>query len=445
MSLTRVHNLSISLDGFATGEPQSADAPFGHAGERLHEWMFATRFWDAGGTAGVDDAFAERHSHGIGAEIMGANKFGPPGWRDDPDWKGWWGPNPPFHTPTFVLTHRPRPSIEMEGGTTFHFLDVAPAQALETARAAADGQDVRIGGGATVVRDFLAAGLVDHMHLVQVPIVLGRGVRIWDGLEALEDDYDIEAVSSPSGVTHLTFTRARLNRGVGATSYRLGMSNDDYPWEPPLAGTDAEQLIGSLDRLRTTFRWKADGLDAAGLRTTIGASTLTLGGLLKHLAAVEDLYSTTKLRGEPIGEPWESAGHDGTNDWEFRTAADDGPEQLYALWDGAVERARERYRAALADGGLDQLVARCHAGGRARQPPATGLRPARGVRPPHRARRPPPRGRRRTRGRGPARGVARVLLTRGQPTPAGSFSRAAATASRSTASSQSWSTIEPDR
>ena len=168
MSLTRIHNLSISLDGFATGEPQSADAPFGHAGERLHEWMFATRFWDAGGTAGVDDAFAERHSHGIGAEIMGANKFGPPGWQDDPDWKGWWGPNPPFHTPTFVLTHRPRPSIEMQGGTTFHFLDAAPAEALETAREAADGQDVRIGGGPTVVRDFLAAGLVDHMHLVQV-------------------------------------------------------------------------------------------------------------------------------------------------------------------------------------------------------------------------------------------------------------------------------------
>ncbi len=198
MSLTRIHNLSISLDGFATGEPQTADAPFGHAGQRLHEWMFATRFWDAGGTAGVDDAFAERHSYGIGAEIMGANKFGPPGWRDDPDWKGWWGPNPPFHTPTFVLTHHPRPPIEMEGGTTFHFLDAAPAEALETARRAADGLDVRIGGGATVVRDFVAAGLVDHMHLVQVPIVLGRGVRVWDGLEALEDSYDIEPVSSPT-------------------------------------------------------------------------------------------------------------------------------------------------------------------------------------------------------------------------------------------------------
>ena len=208
MSLTRVHNLSISLDGFATGEPQSLDAPFGHAGERLHTWMFATRFWDAdGGSLGADNAFAERHTPGIGAEIMGANKFGPPGWHDDPEWKGWWGPNPPFHTPTFVLTHHARPAMEMEGGTTFHFLDASPAEALETARSAAGGQDVRIGGGATVVRDFVLAGLVDHLHLVQVPILLGRGVRIWDGLEGIEDTYDVEAVSTPSGVTHLTFTR----------------------------------------------------------------------------------------------------------------------------------------------------------------------------------------------------------------------------------------------
>lgn len=207
MSLTRVHNLSISLDGFATGEPQSEQAPFGHAGQRLHQWMFATRFWDAAGTAGVDNAFAERTEPGIGAEIMGANKFGPPGWQDNPEWTGWWGENPPFHTPTFVLTHRPRPALELEGGTTFHFLDATPAEALETARAAAGGLDVRLGGGATVVRDFVTAGLVDHLHLVQVPIVLGRGVRIWDGLEALEEAYDVETVASPSGVTHLTFTR----------------------------------------------------------------------------------------------------------------------------------------------------------------------------------------------------------------------------------------------
>ncbi len=207
MSRTRVHNFSISLDGFAAGEPQSEETPFGHAGQRLHEWMIATQFWDASGSSGIDNAFAERHSVGFGAEIMGSHKFGPPGWHDDPDWRGWWGPNPPFHTPTYVLTHRPRSAIEMEGGTTFHFLDAAPADALETARTAAEGLDVRIGGGATVVRDFLAAGLVDQAHLVQVPIVLGRGVRVWDGLEALEDAYDVEAVSSPSGVTHLTLTR----------------------------------------------------------------------------------------------------------------------------------------------------------------------------------------------------------------------------------------------
>jgi dihydrofolate reductase len=207
MSLTRIHNFSISLDGFATGEPQSAEAPFGHAGQRLHEWMMATRFWSTDGSAGVDDAFAQRHSVGIGAEIMGANKFGPPGWQDDPDWTGWWGDDPPFHTPTFVLTHRARTSLTMQGGTTFHFLDAAPAEALETAREAAAGLDVRIGGGATVVRDCLTAGLVDHMHLVLVPIVLGRGVRLWDGLEGVEDSFDVEAVASPSGVTHLTFTR----------------------------------------------------------------------------------------------------------------------------------------------------------------------------------------------------------------------------------------------
>ncbi|GAB3591743.1 dihydrofolate reductase family protein [Angustibacter peucedani] len=208
MSQLRVHNFSISLDGFGTGEPQSAEAPFGHAGERLHEWMFATRFWDAEtGSSGVDDALAQRHSDGIGAEIMGAGKFGPPGWQDDDGWRGWWGETPPFGTPTFVLTHRPRPPLEMDGGTTFQFLDAAPAEALAVAREAARGLDVRLGGGATVIRDFVAAGLVDLMHLVQVPVVLGRGSRVWDGLEGLEDAYAVEAVSSPSGVTHLTFTR----------------------------------------------------------------------------------------------------------------------------------------------------------------------------------------------------------------------------------------------
>jgi dihydrofolate reductase len=213
MSRTRVHCFSISLDGFGTGEGLTLEAPFGHAGHRMHEWMMATHYGHTmmgkeGGGRGVDDTFTQRFLPGIGAEIMGSGKFGPPGWQDDPDWKGWWGPNPPFHTPTFVLTHRPRASIEMEGGTTFHFLDASPEEALATAREAAGGEDVRIGGGPTVVRDFLAAGLVDHLHVVVVPILLGRGVRLWDGLEGLEDGYEVESVTSPSGVTHLTFSRA---------------------------------------------------------------------------------------------------------------------------------------------------------------------------------------------------------------------------------------------
>lgn len=213
MSLARVHNFAISLDGYGTGEGLSADDPFGHAGQRLHEWMIATRwggkmFGRDGGTRGVDDAFAQQFDHPeVGAEIMGAGKWGYPSWHENPDWKGWWGSNPPFHTPTFVLTHHVRPSLEMEGGTTFHFLDTTPAEALAVARDAADGQDVRIGGGPSVVRDFLAAGLVDHLHVVVVPILLGRGVRLWDGLEGLEQDYAVESVTSPSGVTHMTFTR----------------------------------------------------------------------------------------------------------------------------------------------------------------------------------------------------------------------------------------------
>jgi dihydrofolate reductase len=212
MSLTRVQFFSVSLDGFGTGEGQSLETPFGHAGERLHEWMFQTRWWhemqgQPGGSQGIDDALLRQHDSGMGAEIMGSRKFGPPGWHGDPEWKGWWGSNPPFHTPVFVLTHHPRPSMEMEGGTTFHFVDASPTEALARAREAAAGQDVRIGGGATVIREFVSAGLIDHMHITVVPILLGRGVRLWDGLAGLETDFEIEAISSPSGVTHLTFSR----------------------------------------------------------------------------------------------------------------------------------------------------------------------------------------------------------------------------------------------
>jgi len=143
-------------------------------------------------------------------------------------------------------------------------------------------------------------------------------------------------------------------RCVRIDLYRRFMSSDETPWEPPLAGTEAEHLIGALDRLRTTFRWKADGLDEKGLEVRIGASSLTLGGLLKHLAVVEDFTTTTKLRGGPPEGPW-VAGYGGDG-WEFTSASDDSPEQLYALWDGAVERSRARIAAALTEGGLDQLV-----------------------------------------------------------------------------------------
>lgn len=215
MSLVRVHNFSISLDGYGTGEGQQLDAPFGHAGTRLLEWAFPTRTFqqmgfhghDAGST-GVDEAFASRWSAGIGVEIMGRNKFGPQRgpWTDD-EWRGWWGENPPFHTPVVVLTHHPRPPLEMAGGTTFHFVDAEPAAALEQARALAGDLDVRIGGGTDTIRQFLRADLVDQLHIVVVPIILGRGEPLWDGLEGLDERFDIEAVSSPSGVIHLTFSR----------------------------------------------------------------------------------------------------------------------------------------------------------------------------------------------------------------------------------------------
>jgi dihydrofolate reductase len=216
MSQVRVHNFSVSLDGFATGVGQSMETPFGHAGGRLHEWFLATRTFRAmhgeeGGTTGIDDALAGGWAPGIGAEIMGRGKFGPQRgpWTAEAgaEWKGWWGAEPPFHTPVFVLTHYPRPPIEMDGGTTFHFVDASPAESLALARKAAGDGDIRIGGGPSTVRQFLAADLVDHVHITVVPIILGRGERLWEGLEGLEQRFAVESVSSPSGVTHQIFTR----------------------------------------------------------------------------------------------------------------------------------------------------------------------------------------------------------------------------------------------
>lgn len=213
MSQVRVHNFAISLDGFGAGSGQTLEAPFGHAGGRLMQWFMDTPTFRSmqglpGGSSGVDSVFASQWGPGIGAEIMGRNKFGPQRgpWADE-EWKGWWGDNPVFHTPVFVLTHHPRPTLEMEGGTTFHFVDATPAEALALAQDAAGDLDVRVGGGVETVREFLAADLIDVLHVVQVPIVLGRGERLWHGLEGLEQRYEIEAVSSPTGVTHLTFSR----------------------------------------------------------------------------------------------------------------------------------------------------------------------------------------------------------------------------------------------
>ena len=213
MSLVRIHNLAVSLDGYATGEGQSLDAPFGHAGTRLLDWFMNTRSFrsmhgEPGGSVGIDDAAAAAWGPGIGAEIMGRNKFGPQRgpWQDH-EWKGWWGENPPFHTPVFVLTHHPRPTLEMEGGTTFHFIDATPQEALRQAREAAGGLDVRIGGGPRTVRQFLDADLVDRLNVTIVPIVLGRGERLWDGLEGLESRFKVESTTTPSGVTHLFFSR----------------------------------------------------------------------------------------------------------------------------------------------------------------------------------------------------------------------------------------------
>ena len=184
----RVHNLVVSLDGYATGEGQSLDAAFGHAQQEFMEWFGKLRIWRGvllDGKLGVDEAIASAWGTAIGAEIMGRNKFRPitGPWPDD-GWRGWWGEDPPFHTPCFVMTHHERELLTV-GDTTFHFVSGTPAEVLRLAQQAAGDLDVRLGGGPTTINEFLAADLVDYLHVVQVPIVLGRGVRLWDGLDRL--------------------------------------------------------------------------------------------------------------------------------------------------------------------------------------------------------------------------------------------------------------------
>ncbi len=208
-------DLNISLDGFATTTDQTPEDPFGRDWQRLVHAYVATRTFrtrvlhdtSGEGTTGVDDEYAQAYFADLGAEIMGAGMFGLHNYPDDPDWRGWWGDEPPFRVPVFVLTHTPRKSIEMAGGTTFHFLSATPAEALDHALRAANGKDVRIGGGPTVVREFLKAGLVDQLHVAIAPIVLARGIRLWDDLRGLESGFAVKAETAPSGTIHLTFRR----------------------------------------------------------------------------------------------------------------------------------------------------------------------------------------------------------------------------------------------
>ena len=208
-------DLNISLDGFATTTDQTPENPFGEDWGRLTAAYVATRtmqervFHDTSGagTTGVDDAYAAAYFEGIGAEIMGAGMFGLHDFPDDPAWRGWWGEEPPFRCPVLVLTHTARPSVDFANGTSFHFLSASPQEALERAVEAAGGQDVRVGGGATVVRDFLRAGLVDRLHVAIAPILLGRGIRLWDDLRGLEAGYEVTAETAESGTVHVTFRR----------------------------------------------------------------------------------------------------------------------------------------------------------------------------------------------------------------------------------------------
>jgi dihydrofolate reductase len=213
MPQLRVHNFAISRDGYGAGPDQSTDDPLGVGGERLHEWVVATRTFrqvhgGEGGDVGVDDQFAARGEVGIGGTIMGRNMFGPirGSWGDD-QWTGWWGDDPPFHHPVFVLTHHPRPSITMQGGTTFHFVDDGIEAALQRAFEAAEGNDVRLGGGPATIQQYLRAGLVDELHLAIVPTLLGGGERFFEHLGGGPALYEcVEFVNSGS-VAHARLVR----------------------------------------------------------------------------------------------------------------------------------------------------------------------------------------------------------------------------------------------
>lgn len=203
MGKVRVRNFSISLDGFAAGPSQTLQDPLGVGGEGLHRWAFA-KDMDP-----VDKPFADGIMDGVGAWVMGRNMFGPVrGEWPDFDWNGWWGPNPPYHTPVFVLTHHARPSVEMEGGNSFHFVTEGAEAALEQAKAAAGGQDVGVGGGASTIRQYLKKRLIDELHLAVAPILLGSGESLLAGLDLLALGYEMVDYAPSSRAAHMLLRKA---------------------------------------------------------------------------------------------------------------------------------------------------------------------------------------------------------------------------------------------
>lgn len=215
MTQIRVACFSLSLDGYGAGPDQSLDRPLGIGGEAMHEWAFATRTFQKtvmnaeGGAAGVDDDFIREGFENVGAWILGRNMFGPVRgpWPDE-QWQGWWGDSPPYHVPVFVLTHHARPALKMAGGTTFHFVTGGIHEALERAKEAAGGKDVRIGGGAATIRQYLEAGLIDRLHLAFTPVLLGRGESLLSGLDLPTLGYQCERFIPSEGVTHVVLKRA---------------------------------------------------------------------------------------------------------------------------------------------------------------------------------------------------------------------------------------------
>jgi dihydrofolate reductase len=214
MPKIRVAAFSVSLDGFGAGPKQDIDNPLGVGGMALHQWAFATKTFQRmhggdGGFTGVDDDFAARSFENVGAWILGRNMFGPVRgpWPDDA-WKGWWGDNPPYHTDVFVLTHFARPALEMDGGTTFHFVTDGIQPALDRAKRAAGGKDVRIGGGVSTVRQYLAAGALDEMHLAFSPALLGAGENLFAGLDLPALGWRCVAHRPTEAATHVVLQRS---------------------------------------------------------------------------------------------------------------------------------------------------------------------------------------------------------------------------------------------